>query len=702
MMVRNRDPASFDPTMTAPLRRYLPPILLILLTALAFSPLLRADFTSWDDYNTVARNWRMRPPSIENTLYYWRHSAMDLYIPVTYTVWSIVAAIADRHDAASSLNPAIFHAANIAMHIFCALAVYALIRRLLRAAPWSAFLGAAIFALHPIQVEPVAWISGMKDLLCGFLCILALIFYSADSHDDETESTMRPASGAAKQPLRVSCPLPLRGKVRERAFSTTERFSTANEPAGRSSPSPKHEHQDHSTHSRRRIVNFSLATLFFILALLSKPTAVILPLIAITLDLFFLARPIRQARIRWLIWFLVAIPCVLWTRHFQPASPLQPPPLLERPLVAADAITFYLRKLIAPIHLCIDYGHSPAGALATTARYTWIIPLLIAIALICEARLQILFPRLLRSSLSRPARGARSAPPAQEAIPTRSPLIAAAILFLIPLLPVLGLVPFDFQAYSTVADHYLYLPMLGVAAAVAYLSMRIFPRIIFTIAILIFIPLSIQQTRSWQNSDALFDHVLTINPRSFAAHNSLAAAAIERNDFTSAETHARAALAIDPDNITARVHLAAALAQLGEKPRALQILRQAIAIDPTSPSANINLAGLLADLHDPSAEAHLRRAITLAPDDPSPYSNLGALLASTNRLDEARENLAIAMRLSPADARIRTNYAIVLAAQGHPAEAAAQLRRALQIDPDFAPAKQALSDLTQTPSTLTP
>jgi protein O-mannosyl-transferase len=599
--------------MGAFLRRNLPQIGLILLVAFCFAPLLFADFTSWDDYLTVARNWRMRPPTISTIDYYFTHGAMDIYIPATYTVWTTVAAIANRHDAASSLNPAFFHAINIVIHALSVLTVYNLIRQLTSAKPIAAFLGAAVFAIHPVQVEAVAWVSGLKDVLCGFFCLTALSLYC------RTAPEPPPIGIVASMPRKV------------------DRFGDL-----------------------RRAGWYALATLFYVLAMLAKPTAMILPLMAIAIDLFFLRRRDFGSP-RQFLWVILATPCAVWTHNLQPAISVEWFHPMQRALVAADAISFYLGKLIFPLHLCVDYGHTPSVALAGTAHYTWIIPLILFVAVV--------------------------------SIPVCRRLLGPAILFVIPLLPVLGLVPFDFQTYSTVADHYLYLSMLAIAFAVASISARRSVHIVFAFSLVAFLPLTFLQTHYWLSSTTLFEHTLSVNPRSFAAYNSLAAADIERNDFPAAEVHARAALAIAPQNVTAHVHLAAALAQTGSKQEAMKLLHEALAIDPTSSAANINLGGLLADLHDPGAEAQLRRAITLSPDDPSPYQNLGTLLASQNRLDEALKNLAIARQLAPGDVRVATNYAIVRAAQGNRAEAVEELRRALQIDPNFAPARQALLDL---------
>src|SRR5262249_33688899 len=134
----------------------------------------------------------------------------------------------------------------------------------------------------------------------------------------------------------------------------------------------------------------------------------------------------------------LAVGGAILAAHFQKAPGLTTSvstPL--RPLVALDAIGFYLRKLVLPMNLAGDYGRTPRAVVESGALWTsWIAPIaLIAILIMLRRRAPL--------------------------------LLLAACFFVAPLLPVLGLVPFDYQEFSTVADHYLYLSMLSVALAFA-------------------------------------------------------------------------------------------------------------------------------------------------------------------------------------------------------------------------------------------
>src|SRR5205823_10629625 len=91
-------------------------LIVALATLIAFSPVLWCDFTSWDDYETVARNPLLNPPRATSLEAFWSRPHGDLYIPVTYSLWWIAAQVALPPRTPGSplpkLNPHVFHALN--------------------------------------------------------------------------------------------------------------------------------------------------------------------------------------------------------------------------------------------------------------------------------------------------------------------------------------------------------------------------------------------------------------------------------------------------------------------------------------------------------------------------------------------------------------------------------------------------------------
>src|SRR5205823_5439532 len=138
-------------------------------------------------------------------------------------------------------------------------------------------------------------------------------------------------------------------------------------------------------------------------------------------------------------------------------------------------------------------------------------------------------------------------------------LLAGAVIFILALLPVMGFVPFDFQAISSCADHYLYLAMVGPALAVAGLlvtTRRLATRGIAMLMLLAMAVLSYRQTWVWRDDFSLYPHTLSVNPNSFTAHNNFAATLLEHARPGDALPHAQRACELKPRFAPAWINLA--------------------------------------------------------------------------------------------------------------------------------------------------
>jgi Tfp pilus assembly protein PilF len=548
-------------------------ILIISVTVLVFWPVVTFDFTTWDDGETVARNPKLNPPTVDSLKSFWTSPQMDLYVPATYTLWAITANAAQRPQATPQtppLNPAVFHGLNLAVHLAAACVAYLLLRDLVgRSLP--ALLGALLFALHPMQVEPVAWISGTKDLLFGLFSLLAVSQYVGLARDDVAE---------------------------------------AHVPAG-------------EWYGR-----YLLALLCFVLAMLSKPTAVIVPFVVIAIDRLMIGRSWTRVLSWTWPWVVLALPCAIVAKLSQPAAHAASwaTPLWTRPLIAADALAFYLYKLVFPLVLTFDYGRTPQRVLTSGWLYwTWIIPAVLAVIAL---------------------RVRRSAPAAAT----------AGGIMIIVLLPVLGLTPFDFQAYSTVADHYLYFAMIGPALLAAWLVAR-FGRnaaVIVAAVVLLFAVRSFAQVGHWRDSGALFNHTLGINPSSFTSYNHLAAAAADEGRVDDAIELSRRAIALNPNFAAAHLVHADALRMRGDIRTAMAEYREALRQLPDFAPALINLAALLAEQGQLAEAIPLaRRSVQAEPGSVRARLNLGRMYLQVGQTDAARREFEAAVRLAPDDSTAR-------------------------------------------------
>ena len=153
-------------------------VLIVVAVLLVFGRLVTAEFTFWDDHSTIFQNPSFGSPGWHTLTHHWQHPRDHIYIPLTYTVWTLLACVSQvpPDGLGVGFNPLLFHAANVCVHVGSALLVYSLLRRLLHHSMAAAF-GALVFALHPVQVESVGWISGLKDVLAGCLALATLLCF---------------------------------------------------------------------------------------------------------------------------------------------------------------------------------------------------------------------------------------------------------------------------------------------------------------------------------------------------------------------------------------------------------------------------------------------------------------------------------------------------------------------------------------------
>lgn len=508
-----------------------PLALLLLATVAALWPVCRGQFVEWDDQSLLYQNPTLNPPAWADLQIWWTTPHQRLYTPVAYTVWGGLAWLAQvPRDPRTgiALNPHVFHAANLVLHLLTATVVYFLLKRLL-GLRWPAAAGAMLFAIHPVQVESVAHASGIQGLLCGFFGLTAVLLYlravtpgSSPLAASQTQDAPLPTRVVRESHTREAPPLSQRGMASQTEDSPlpirrVEDSQTGNarvpDPGlgahlicGASggatqaslSPNPALSSPRHLDYEPPEIAiadtfqpgTYALATAAFILALLSKPAAMTVPILAAVLQVVYLRRsPAAAIRFLW-PWVLLALPCAIVARAIQ-----KPPrfdvaiPFHDRPLIAGYAIAFYLGKIVFPWRLGIVYPRATPAELMPrdVIYYTWLVPTAIT-ALLWERRRQW------------------------------RPLIAAALWFLCGLLPVLGFTRFDFQIYSTVADRYLYLPMFGVALAAGWILCRpcslARPKTIALACAILLAVLGIRswfQTLAWHDTDSLFRNAHTVN-----------------------------------------------------------------------------------------------------------------------------------------------------------------------------------------------
>ena len=135
--------------------------------------------------------------------------------------WSCVNPVADNWHPVTiwshmlvfqvcGLRPWGHHLTNVALHALNAGLVFALLQWI-TGATWRSLLVAALFALHPLRVESVAWVSERKDVLSGFFGLLSLMAYAryAQGRMQIAERRMQKWNGRGRRPWSVGCGLSL-------------------------------------------------------------------------------------------------------------------------------------------------------------------------------------------------------------------------------------------------------------------------------------------------------------------------------------------------------------------------------------------------------------------------------------------------------------------------------------------------------------
>lgn len=579
------------------LAAWLAPLVLLVTTVAVLWPVCTHEFLDWDDYENVAQNPDLNPLTVHSLLQFWQKPYQELYVPVTYSFWALLSLGARLNtpdaDTGIPFDPYVFHSANLLVHLVTVLIAYLLLKALC-GRRWPALGGAMLFAIHPLQVEPVAWVTGMKDLLCGMFSLLALWQYVLFAR-------------------------------------------------------PKPEQPEGKIH---RNLHYAVGTAAFVLALLSKPSAVTIPLAAAALDYFLLRRRWRQIALALVPWCALSL-AGAFVAHFGQTAPAVDPGFWSRPVLAAYALCDYVWKFVFPLRLGVFY-QTPREILSTHwAFFAVLLPLVACVALWIVRR--------------------------------RAPwLVAAAIIFAAGLLPVLGLVPFEFERYSLVADRYVYVSMLGPALALTFaLMFKPGARIIASVCVIWLVLLAWranQQTDVWRDAVTLFQHETEVNPASDVAYAKLAIEADHAGHTDQAIRLAKKSISQQQNQAAAYVTLGSILLRQGRNDEAQAMFEDACQAVPPDPLAMVDLAGLLAQKGELTRAADLcRRALAIDPDAAITHTDMAMVLANQHHYAEALEHARTAVRLEPSNPQMHLTLASLLRDTHQPEAAEHEFQIAAQL-----------------------
>jgi hypothetical protein len=558
-------------------------------TLLAFMPVIRSDFVNWDDFRMFLDNAQHRGPWEDRLRGAWASHRLGEYMPITWMSYGL-----DRSlwgDAASG-----YHLNSLLLHALTALAVMALARHFLRHAlgpregvhgsdVWiGATVAALTFAVHPLRVEAVAWVSARGTVLGGLFLVLAVLAYVV---------------GWERGGAEVRIP------------------------------------------ARWLAVSLGL----FAASLLARATGLVLPLVLLVLDVYPLGRlgggpgrwvgpavrPVWMEKLGFLLLGFLTVPMAylargeevgdFWHFDYEPSIALT---------WGIYSIGFYVLKTVLPGSLGPIYAmpeaHDPmipalllsfgvatamtAGVLVLRRRWPGALTAWIVYLILLAPLSGVLPFGRLRGVADRY---------------TYAACIGWAIV-------AGGTVTLGWRRYRNGDLRGVWAGALAAGVLGILIGWSV---------------LSWQQTKIWHNGITLWGWAEHVNGNSPVVHNNLGWAWAYGGEFKRAEVHARRAADAWPNNPTVLQTLGRIIAAQGRYEESAEIFRRAVEIAPRWSDGRTDFGSVLFEDGDTTAALEqLQRAIQLDPEDARAHEYLGLALWASNRRGDAEVHLRRAAELS--------------------------------------------------------
>ncbi|MGO8927791.1 MAG: tetratricopeptide repeat protein [Limisphaerales bacterium] len=580
---------------------------LVLVTIAIYWPVMRHDFVNYDDPVYVTDNPHVRAGLTWKGLV-WAfgrvHGDQTYWHPLTWVSHMVDCQLYGLKPGGHHLTSVLLHAANTVL-------VFLVFRRM-TGAYWRCVTLAALFALHPLQVDSVAWVAERKTLLSAFFWLLSLWAYVRYAELHRPKSNVQTPKSEFQSP---------KSKVQSLGFRVQ---------------SPASHITDHGSRITRHPSLFYVLSLFFMACgLMCKPVLVTLPFVLLLLDYWPLQRfqlstlnaqrstppPLRGLELKPpdsklkvllpLLWekfpfFALAVASsVITILAHQALGLLDPVSSLPWDARVENALVSYVRylgKIFWPSRLAVLYPYP-------TAWPMWEV-------VTCALLLLAISGFLLGTARSRPW------------------LFVGWFWFLGTLVPFIGLVQAGAQA---MADRFTYVPALGMFVAMIWGLHGLAKRGRYqqngllaagAAAIVLCLLLTPRQLGHWKNSETLFEHALEVTENNHIAHDSLGSALLKKGQIDEAIWEFQEAIRLKPDFVLPYNHLGMALDKKGQIDEAIRELQEAIRLKPDYDVAHNNLGSALAEKGQiDGAIREFQEAIRLKPDNAAAHNNLARALA---------------------------------------------------------------------------
>lgn len=594
------------------LRNGLLGLLLVLAVILVYQPVWHAGFI-WDDDEYITKNKLLTAPDGLWRIWFSLDSPSQ-YFPLTYTAFRLEYAL-------WGLNPTGYHWVNLVLHAANALLIWWLLRRL--AVP-GAWLAAAIWALHPVQVETVAWITELKNVLMCFCYVLTL-----------------------------------------HAWIT---FVGEN--------------------SRRRWISYAMALVLFALALSAKTTACTLPaalLLILWWQKRPITRARVVQIIPFLAFGLAMGLVTMWWERFHIGTHGQQFSMgaMDRILVASHAIWFYAGKLIWPVNLTFSYPRwiiNPANPLA----YAWLVAIIALGVAIWRTRRYVghgvgiailFFVATLTPTLG------------FIMLYTFLYTFVADHYQYVASLGLIALAAAAFISWlSLLKPRLTWLKPVLCGGLLALLSILTWRQCgTYTSIETLWRTTISRNPGSWlahfdlaaalvgkgqlAEGVAQYQETLKINPTYAPAHCGLGIVLSQAGYLDAAIAQYEQALQINPDYEDAHINLGNALFQKGHMDEAIVQYREVLKLNPHRAEAHNNLGTALAvEGRSDDAITEFREAAQIDPRNAEAWNNLGNIFLNQGRTDKAVVPFQTALKIRPNYPQALNNLAWVLATAREPTQ----------------------------------
>jgi tetratricopeptide (TPR) repeat protein len=584
------------------LRTYFLALVLIVGTVIAYQPAWHGGYI-WDDDYYLTKNPLLTAPDGLRRIWFSLDSPSQ-YFPLVYTMFRF-------EHALWGLNPTGYHLVNLLLHVANALLVWRLLVRLNLTGAW---LAGMIFALHPVHVESVAWITERKNVLMGFFFLLALLAW-IEFADKRTQHAWR---------------------------------------------------------------FYALALGFYILALFAKSTACTLPAALLLILWLkkepITMRRLTQIGPFVLLGLAMGLVAIWWERFHQGTrGPLFEMGVIERVLVASHAVWFYLSKLFWPSDLTFIYPRWNIVAIDPLA-YVWLLALAVACVAIFFTRrfvgrgLEV--AGLFYVATLSPLLGFVMLYTFHYTFVADHYQYLASIG---PIAVVAGGLTTLAHRYRRELLWGMSFLILFVLGALTWRQSRMYSDIEAlwrtTIARnpscwMAYNNLGIVLTGKANVNEAVanYQKSLELDPNYAQAHYNLGNALLEQGEIAQAFTHSQKALALAPWDADAHVAAGNVLLAKGDFDTAIAHYTKAVELRPDDSTAHYNLGNALQQTNRiDEAASHYTRALRAEPNLLEAHLNLGNIFLQEKREREALSHYGKAHAISPDSPKALNNLAWLLA-----------------------------------------